>query len=182
MKIYTKTGDNGKTSLVGGTRVSKGDLKIESYGTVDELNAWIGVLRDLEVNHSRRDLLKEIQDRLFTIGADLASEPEQTKKKIPDLFETDIELLEKQIDEMNEVIPPLRAFVLPGGHQAVSFAHVARTVCRRAERLVIRLSEVEELNPLIIKYLNRLSDYLFVLSRKITQELGAEEVAWKPRV
>jgi cob(I)alamin adenosyltransferase len=182
MKIYTKTGDKGKTSLVGGTRVSKGDLKIESYGTVDELNSWIGVLRDLEVNHSRRDLLKEIQDRLFTIGADLASEPEQTKKKIPDLFESDIELLEKQMDEMNEVIPPLRAFVLPGGHQAVSFAHVARTVCRRAERLVIRLNEAEEVNPLIIKYLNRLSDYLFVLSRKITQELGTEEVAWKPRV
>jgi cob(I)alamin adenosyltransferase len=182
MKIYTKTGDKGKTSLVGGTRVSKGDLKIESYGTVDELNSWIGVLRDLEVNHSRRDLLKEIQDRLFTIGADLASEPEQTKKKIPDLFESDIELLEKQMDEMNEVIPPLRAFVLPGGHQAVSFTHVARTVCRRAERLVIRLNEAEEVNPLIIKYLNRLSDYLFVLSRKITQELGTEEVAWKPRV
>jgi cob(I)alamin adenosyltransferase len=182
MKIYTKTGDKGKTSLVGGTRVSKGDLKIESYGTVDELNSWIGVLRDSEVNYSRRDLLKEIQDRLFTIGADLASEPEQTKKKIPDLFETDIELLEKQMDEMNEVIPPLRAFVLPGGHQAVSFAHVARTVCRRAERLVIRLNEVEEVNSLIIKYLNRLSDYLFVLSRKITQELGTEEVAWKPRV
>ncbi len=182
MKIYTKTGDKGTTSLVGGTRISKGDLKIESYGTVDELNSWIGVLRDLEVNQSRRDLLKEIQDRLFTIGADLASEPEQTKKKIPDLFESDIELLEKQMDEMNEVIPPLRAFVLPGGHQAISFAHVARTVCRRAERLVIRLGEIEEVNSLIIKYLNRLSDFLFVLSRKITQELGTEEVAWKPRV
>lgn len=182
MKIYTKTGDKGTTSLVGGTRISKGDLKIESYGTVDELNSWIGVLRDLPVNESRRDLLKEIQDRLFTIGADLASEPEQTKKKIPDLFETDIELLEKQMDEMNEVIPPLRAFVLPGGHQAVSFTHVARTVCRRAERLVIRLSDLEETNPLIIKYINRLSDFLFVLSRKITQELGTEEVAWKPRV
>jgi cob(I)alamin adenosyltransferase len=182
MKIYTKTGDKGTTSLVGGTRVSKGDLKIESYGTVDELNSWIGVLRDLPENESRKDLLKEIQDRLFTIGADLASEPEQTKKKIPDLFETDVELLEKQMDEMNEVIPPLRAFVLPGGHQAVSFAHVARTVCRRAERLVIRLSDLEETNELIIKYLNRLSDFLFVLSRKITQELGTEEVAWKPRV
>lgn len=182
MKIYTKTGDRGMTSLVGGTRVSKGDLKIESYGTVDELNSWIGVLRDLPVNESRKDLLKEIQDRLFTIGADLASEAEQTKKKIPDLLETDIELLEKQMDEMNEVIPPLRAFVLPGGHQSVSFTHVARTVCRRAERLVIRLSDLEETNPLIIKYLNRLSDFLFVLSRKVTQELGTEEVAWKPRV
>lgn len=182
MKIYTKTGDKGMTSLVGGTRISKGDLKIESYGTVDELNSWIGLLRDQPVNESRRDLLKEIQDRLFTIGADLASEHEQTKKKIPDLFDTDIQLLENEMDKMDTEIPPLRAFVLPGGHQSVSFAHVARTVCRRAERLVIRLSEVEETNELIVKYLNRLSDYLFVLSRKMTQELGTEEVSWKPRV
>lgn len=182
MKIYTKTGDKGMTSLVGGTRISKGDLKIESYGTVDELNSWIGLLRDQPVNEARRDLLKEIQDRLFTIGADLASEAEQTKKKIPDLFDTDIQLLEAEMDKMDTEIPPLRAFVLPGGHQSVSFAHVARTVCRRAERLVIRLSEVEETNELIIKYLNRLSDYLFVLSRKMTQELGTEEVSWKPRV
>lgn len=182
MKIYTKTGDKGMTSLVGGTRISKGDLKIESYGTVDELNSWIGLLRDQPVNESRKDLLKEIQDRLFTIGADLASEAEQTKKKIPDLFDTDIQLLETEMDKMDAEIPPLRAFVLPGGHQSVSFAHVARTVCRRAERLVIRLSEVEETNELIVKYLNRLSDYLFVLSRKMTQELGTEEVSWKPRV
>lgn len=182
MKIYTKTGDKGMTSLVGGTRISKGDLKIESYGTVDELNSWIGLLRDQPINESRKDLLKEIQDRLFTIGADLASESEQTKKKIPDLFDTDIQLLETEMDKMDAEIPALRAFVLPGGHQSVSFAHVARTVCRRAERLVIRLSEVEETNELIGKYLNRLSDYLFVLSRKMTQELGTEEVSWKPRV
>ena len=182
MKIYTKTGDTGKTSLVGGTRISKGALKIESYGTVDELNSWIGVLRDLPVNQSRKYILKEIQDRLFTIGADLASESEIVKqKKVPDLFETDVELLEKAMDDMNEEIPPLRAFVLPGGDLAVSYAHVARTVCRRAERNVIRLSEVEEVNELVIRYLNRLSDYLFVVSRKITQELDAEEVAWKPR-
>jgi cob(I)alamin adenosyltransferase len=181
-KIYTKTGDKGMTSLIGGTRISKDHLKIETYGTVDELNAWIGVLRDMPENISRKDILKEIQDRLFTLGADLAAEPEQTKKKIPDLFDADIALLEKEMDSMNEEIPPLRAFVLPGGHQSVSFAHVARTVCRRAERHVIRLSREEEVNPLIIKYLNRLSDYLFVVSRKITQELGTEEVAWKPRV
>lgn len=181
-KIYTKTGDKGTTSLVGGTRIGKDHLKIETYGSVDELNAWIGVLCDLPENVSRKEVLKEIQDRLFTIGADLAAEHEQTRKKIPDLFETDVELLEKEMDAMNEVIPPLRAFVLPGGHLAVSYAHVARTVCRRAERLVIRLSKEEEVNPLIIKYLNRLSDYLFVVSRKLTQELGTEEVAWKPRV
>lgn len=182
MKIYTKTGDTGKTSLVGGTRISKGNLKIESYGTVDELNSWIGVLRDLPENESRKDIFKEIQDRLFTIGADLASESEIVKqKKVPDLFDTDVELLEKAMDEMNEEIPPLRAFVLPGGNVAVSYAHVARTVCRRAERHIIRLTEVEEVNELVIRYLNRLSDYLFVVSRKITQELGTEEVAWKPR-
>lgn len=182
MKIYTKTGDTGKTSLVGGTRISKGNLKIESYGTVDELNSWIGVLRDLPENESRKDIFKEIQDRLFTIGADLASESEIVKqKKVPDLFDTDVELLEKAMDEMNEEIPPLRAFVLPGGNIAVSYAHVARTVCRRAERHIIRLTEVEEVNELVIRYLNRLSDYLFVVSRKITQELGTEEVAWKPR-
>jgi cob(I)alamin adenosyltransferase len=182
MKIYTKTGDTGSTSLVAGTRVSKASIKIDSYGNIDELNSWIGVLRDDPVHESRREVLKEIQDRLFTIGADLASEPEQTKKKLPDLYESDIELLEKEMDTMNEVIPPLRLFVLPGGHQSVSFAHVARTVCRRAERQIIALSNEEEVNPLIIKYINRLSDYLFVLSRKITQELGTEEVAWHPRV
>jgi cob(I)alamin adenosyltransferase len=182
LKIYTKTGDTGTTSLVGGTRISKGNLKIESYGTVDELNSWIGVLRDLPANESRKDIFKEIQDRLFTIGADLASESEIVKqKKVPDLFDTDVELLEKAMDEMNEEIPPLRAFVLPGGNIAVSYAHVARTVCRRAERHIIRLTEVEEVNELVIRYLNRLSDYLFVVSRKITQELGTEEVAWKPR-
>lgn len=181
IKIYTKTGDKGQTSLVGGTRVSKADLKIESYGTVDELNSWIGVLRDAPENHSRRDLLKEIQDRLFTVGAELASEPEQNRKKLPELFESDIELLEKEMDAYSTEIPPLRAFVLPGGHQTVSFAHVARTVARRAERICIRLGETEEVDPLVIKYLNRLSDYLFVLSRKITHEQNTEEVTWKPR-
>lgn len=183
MKIYTKTGDKGTTALVGGRRISKGALKIESYGTVDELNSWIGLIRDQPVNEARRNLLKEIQDRLFTIGADLASEPEEIRKKpVPGIFEEDITLLEKEMDNMDAQLPPLRSFVLPGGHQSVSYAHLGRTVCRRAERLVIRLSEEEEVNPLIVKYLNRLSDYLFVLSRKITQELGSEEVTWKPRM
>jgi cob(I)alamin adenosyltransferase len=183
MKIYTKTGDKGTTALVGGRRVSKGDLKIESYGTVDELNSWIGLVRDQPINESRLDLLKEIQDRLFTIGADLASEPEQVRKKpIPSLLEEDITLLENEMDKMDTELPPLRSFVLPGGNQSVSFAHLARTVCRRAERLVIRLSEEEEVNPMVIKYINRLSDYLFVLSRKMTQEAGSEEITWKPRM
>lgn len=180
-KIYTKGGDRGETSLVGGSRISKDDDKIEAYGTIDELNAWIGVLFDARENESRREILKEIQDRLFTIGAELASEPEQNRKKLPELFESDIELLEKEIDAYTEVIPPLRAFVLPGGHQTVSFAHVARTVARRAERQSIRLSKKESVNPLTIKYLNRLSDYLFVLSRKITQEQNTPEISWKPR-
>lgn len=183
MKIYTKTGDKGTTALVGGRRVSKGALKIESYGTVDELTSWIGLIRDQPVNEPRRDVLKEIQDRLFTIGADLASEPEELRKKpIPSLFDEDITLLEKEMDKMDTELPPLRAFVLPGGHQSVSYAHLGRTVCRRAERLVIRLAEEEEVNPMVVKYLNRLSDYLFVLSRKMTQELGSEEITWKPRL
>ncbi|AFK02471.1 ATP/cobalamin adenosyltransferase [Emticicia oligotrophica DSM 17448] len=183
MKIYTKTGDEGTTSLVGGTRISKADLKIEAYGTVDELNSWIGLVRDQPINDARKAILKEIQDRLFTIGSDLASEPEQVRrKKIPDLFETDIALLEQEMDKMDTELPALRAFILPGGNQSVSYTHIARTVCRRAERLSIRLSKEEEVNPLIIKYLNRLSDYLFVLSRKMTQELGSEEVNWKPRI
>lgn len=180
-KIYTKGGDKGETSLVGGSRIAKDHDKIEAYGTVDELNSWIGVLSDAPENSDRRPILKEIQDRLFTIGAELASEPEQNRKKLPELFESDIELLEKEMDSYTEQIPPLRAFVLPGGHQLVSFAHVARTVARRAERQTIRLSRSEPVNPLIIKYLNRLSDYLFVLSRKITQEQNAEEISWKPR-
>ena len=180
-KIYTKTGDKGTTSLIGGTRLSKDHTKIEAYGSVDELNAWIGVLADAPENKERNAFLKEIQDRLFTIGAELASEPEQNKKKLPELFESDIVVLEKEMDSYNEVIPTLRAFVLPGGHPLVSFAHVARTVCRRSERQVIALSHNEDVNPLIIKYLNRLSDYLFVLSRKITQEQNAPEIAWKPR-
>ena len=182
MKIYTKTGDKGQTSLVGGTRISKADLRIESYGTVDELNSYIGLLRDQAVNDSRKAILKEIQDRLFTIGSNLASESEQSKKKIPDLLETDIALLENEIDKMNEAIEPMRYFILPGGHQSISFGHIARTVCRRTERLVIRLSEQDFVNELIIKYLNRLSDYLFVLCRMMHHDLQIEEIAWKARV
>ncbi len=182
MKIYTKTGDQGSTSLFGGKRVSKADLRIDTYGTVDELNSWIGVLRDQSVNQSRKEILVEIQDRLFTIGSILATEPENTKVKIPSLGESDIELLENKIDSMDAVLPPMRFFVLPGGNASVSFGHVARTVCRRAERLIIALSETEKVDPLVIKYMNRLSDYLFVLCRLMTQELQAEETPWKPRM
>lgn len=170
------------TSLVGGTRVSKANLRIDTYGTVDELNAYVGLVRDQPVNEARRGLLKEIQDRLFTIGAILASEPDQTKKQLPDLHEADLKLLEDEMDAISEIVPPLRVFVLPGGHQSVSFCHVARTVCRRAERLVIALNSTEPTDELVVKYLNRLSDYLFMLSRLMTHELGSEEVAWHPRL
>ena len=182
MKIYTKTGDKGTTSLIGGTRLSKAHIRIEAYGTVDELNSWIGLLRDQPVNEKRRDLLKEIQDRLFTIGSHLASEPEQTKKILPDLSEEDIKLLETSMDEIDGIVPQLKAFVLPGGHQSVSFGHIARTVCRRAERGVIHLQTQEKVEDIVVKYLNRLSDYLFMLCRAMTYELGIEEVTWKPRV
>ncbi len=188
MKIYTKTGDKGQTSLISGRRVSKADIRIDSYGTVDELNSWIGLVRDQPVNESRRDLLKEIQDRLFTVGATLATDPDKTPRKaMPDIEEGDISLLEQAMDAMDAELPELRLFVLPGGHESVSYAHLARTVCRRAERLVIALDNESSrlgvpIDPLVIQYLNRLSDYLFVLSRKMTQELGVEEVAWKPRI
>jgi cob(I)alamin adenosyltransferase len=182
MKIYTKTGDDGTTSLIGGTRVPKSHSRIEAYGTVDELNSYIGLLRDQEVNDHRRDFLKEIQDRLFTIGSLLASEAEFFPKQLPDLQDTDIELLEQAMDEMDTQLPPLRAFILPGGHQSVSFGHLARVVCRRAERLCVALAEQDPIDERIIQYLNRLSDYLFVLCRKMTQELGSEEVTWKARI
>ncbi|RSK45713.1 cob(I)yrinic acid a,c-diamide adenosyltransferase [Hymenobacter perfusus] len=182
MKIYTKTGDKGLTSLIGGTRVPKSSLRIECYGTVDELNSYIGLVRDQEVNAARRPLLKEIQDRLFTIGASLASDPEKSKMKIPDLHAEDITLLEQEMDRMNDGLPELRVFVLPGGHQAVSFTHLARCVCRRAERLVIQLQEESFVAELVIMYLNRLSDFLFVLSRQMAHELNAEEVKWEPRM
>lgn len=181
MKIYTKSGDKGTTSLLGGKRVMKSDLRIDAYGTVDELNSYIGLLRDQDVNQKREGLLKEIQDRLFTIGATLATEPGKDNVKRPDLLEEDLQLLENEIDQMEATLPPLKNFILPGGHQVVSFCHIARTVCRRTERCVIALMENEPVDELIVKYLNRLSDYLFVLGRAITQDLGVEEVTWKPR-
>jgi cob(I)alamin adenosyltransferase len=192
LKIYTRTGDLGKTSLIGGTKVPKSDLRIETYGTVDELNSYIGMVSDLLTNsgnyfltdHGVKQVLKEIQDRLFTIGSSLACDPEKEPlMKIPDLTEDDIGMLEKDIDRMNESLPPMKFFVLPGGHIAVSTAHVARCVCRRAERHCVDMTEHGLfVDPLVLKYLNRLSDHLFVTARYIGQLLGAEEIAWKPRV
>ncbi|MCE3280409.1 MAG: hypothetical protein K0S44_2600 [Bacteroidetes bacterium] len=182
MKVYTKTGDKGQTSLIGGTRVPKHHIRIESYGTVDELNSYIGLIRDQQIDNNSKTILIEIQDRLFTIGSSLASDPERSKMKIPDLKEEDVTLLENEIDKMNEVLPEMRSFVLPGGHTTVSYCHIARCVCRRAERLTIHLSENSFVAELVIKYLNRLSDYLFVLSRKLSQDLEAEEIPWKARM
>lgn len=182
MKIYTKTGDQGITSLLGGMRVPKSDLRIDAYGTVDELNSYLGLLRDQKVNAKRTDLLKEIQDRLFTIGAELATVPGKDKVKKPDLHPEDVELLEREMDLMESQLPMLTAFILPGGHQSVSFCHLARTVCRRSERIVVELASLEPVSELVIQYLNRLSDYLFVLGRKMAQELDVEEVTWKPRL
>lgn len=184
MKIYTKTGDKGTTSLIGGVKVPKSHLRIEAYGIVDELNSWIGFVND-QINDSEiKNLLKEIQDRLFTIGSSLACDPDKEPKlKIPDLKETDINLLETEIDKMNESLPVMKSFILPGGHPAVSSTHIARCVCRRAERLCVSIQENKLfIDPLVLKYLNRLSDYLFVLARFIAHELKVEEIPWKPRV
>ncbi len=183
-KIYTKTGDSGTTSLIGGTKVLKSDLRIECYGTIDELNSYTGLLFDLITDKNSREILKEIQDRLFTVGSSLACDPEKEPlMKIPDLKETDVEMLEKEMDAMNETLPAMKFFVLPGGHPAVSTTHIARCVCRRAERLCVNMQAHDLfVDPLVIKYINRLSDYLFVLSRYVGHLLGVEEVAWRPRV
>jgi len=182
MKIYTKTGDQGKTSLLGGSRVAKYNLRIEAYGTVDELNASVGMLRSMEIPAIMTDMLIEIQNKLFTIGSRLASEPGDPKIKLPKLSEEDTVYLEKKIDEMDEELPEMRNFVLPGGHPAVAQAHVARCICRRAERIVLHLKDESDVPPEIPIYLNRLSDFLFVLSRKISQHLAAPEIPWVPNI
>ncbi|QTN38652.1 cob(I)yrinic acid a,c-diamide adenosyltransferase [Cryomorphaceae bacterium] len=181
MKIYTKKGDSGATSLIGGTRVAKHDLRIASYGTIDELNSYLGVVRDAAGMDQVTEQLIEIQDRLFTIGSSLASDPERSKMAIPDLRDSDVQLLEQWMDEMDAKLPELKAFILPGGHLAVSHSHVARTICRRAERLVTELRGQSFVDPLVLTYLNRLSDYLFVMGRLLGQELGAVETPWEPR-
>jgi len=188
MKIYTKTGDNGTTALFGGTRVPKHHIRIDSYGTVDELNSHIGLIRDQEINPHYQEVLMEIQDLLFTVGAVLATDPEKATLKngkdrlnIPRISEDNIEVLEREMDTMNAELPPMTHFVLPGGHQTVSFCHIARCVCRRAERLASALYEIEPFEEHTLKYLNRLSDYLFVLARKLSHDLQANEIKWIPK-
>lgn len=179
-KIYTKTGDKGLTSLWGGARVPKHHIRIEAYGTTDELNSYIGVVRDGLQNEAMRQELKNIQDRLFTLGSILATDPNK-EMPTPDLHLSDVEELEQAIDKMEKELPALKNFILPGGHPTVSFCHVARCICRRAERLAVALNEETPVTEIVLKYLNRLSDYLFVLSRKIAQDFGAEEVIWNTR-
>lgn len=188
MKVYTKTGDKGTTALFGGTRVPKHHIRIDSYGTVDELNSYIGLIRDQEINVLYKEVLIQIQDSLFTVGAVLATDPEKAILKngkerlnIPKISTEDIALLENEIDRMEESLPQMTHFVLPGGHTTVSFCHIARCVCRRAERLSVHLNELEPVDESVLMYLNRLSDYLFVLARKLTFDLNAEEVKWVPR-
>ena len=182
-RIYTKTGDQGNTSLIGGTKVLKSHLRIEAYGTIDELNSYIGLCRDLVATENERAFLREIQDRLFTIGSTLACDPEKDSKlKIPDLIENDITLLENEIDKMDQSLPEMRNFIIPGGHPAVSHLHIARCVCRRAERNCVRLQVGSPVEPVVIKYLNRLSDYLFVLARFKGMQLSVEEIPWRARL
>lgn len=188
MKIYTKTGDKGTTALFGGTRVPKHHIRIESYGTVDELNSNIGLVRSQpEIDSKSKETLIHIQDKLFTLGATLATDPKKATLKsgkdrlnIPKVKDDDVTLLEKEIDRMNEDLPPITHFVLPGGSNIVALCHVARCVCRRAERITTHLAEIEEVDSTVIQYLNRLSDYLFVLARKLSHTAQAEEIKWVP--
>lgn len=187
MKIYTKTGDTGTTALFGGTRVPKHHIRIDSYGTVDELNSYLGLIRDQEIDTHYQEFLMHIQDRLFTVGAILATDPKKSVLKngkdrlnIPKIAIENIERLEFEMDTMNEALPPMTHFVLPGGHQTVSFCHIARCVCRRAERMATELNDIEPVEPNTLIYLNRLSDYLFVLARKLSFDLEAEEIKWIP--
>ena len=188
MKIYTKTGDKGTTALFGGTRVAKHHIRIESYGTVDELNSHIGLIRDQEIDPRSREILIHVQDKLFTVGAILATDPEKAMLKsgkerlnIPKIEADDIALLEREIDQMDGQLPPMTHFVLPGGHTTVSYCHIARCVCRRAERLATLLHESEPTDERVLMYLNRLSDYLFVLARKLSKDLQADEIKWVPK-
>jgi cob(I)alamin adenosyltransferase len=183
-KIYTKTGDSGQTSLIGGTKIPKSNIRIDCYGTIDELNSYIGLCNDLFTDEASNVTLKEIQDRLFTIGSSLACDPDKEPlMRLPDLLDDDVVFLEKEIDRMMEVLPPMKFFILPGGNATVSHMHVARCVCRRAERLCVQMQQENLfIDPLIIIYVNRLSDYLFTLSRYAAKMLGAPEVNWIPRV
>ena len=182
MKIYTKKGDSGTNQLIGGKRVPKSNSRIEAYGTVDELNSYLGLLRDQNVDTHTFEMIIEIQDRLFTIGALLANESDSNSMKLPLIDNKDVVLLENQIDKMNEDLPEMRSFILPGGHTTVSYCHIARCICRRAERLVVDLPKTTLQHDLILVYLNRLSDYLFVLGRHLSKALNIDEIEWKPRM
>ncbi len=179
-KIYTKTGDKGETSLIGGTRLPKHHVRIEAYGSVDELNSQIGLLRDVAEEKTLIDLLIVIQDRLFTMGSHLANDPQKSKMKLPVLRNEDVVVLEKAIDDIDGIVPVMKSFVLPGGHVYVSYCHIARCVCRRAERAVLRLAENEPVDEIHGRYLNRLSDYLFMLSRYLSHKLNVKEIPWTP--
>ncbi len=182
-KIYTKTGDKGDTSLIGGTRVPKYHKRIEAYGTLDELNSFLGLIRNQDIDEVTKALLVEIQDRVFTAESILALDPDhKPSRKLPEIKEEDILLLENEIDKMCMILPPSTNFVLPGGHTTVSYCHIARTVCRRAERLTVKLAQSCKVSDLVIVFLNRLSDYLFVLSRKLTKDLNVTETPWNARV
>lgn len=182
-KIYTRTGDKGQTSLIGGTRVLKFHPRIEVYGTIDELNSFIGLIRDQDIDVHFKEVLLEIQDRLFTAESIIALDPGvKATIKLPELSDADIVFLEKEIDFMNESLPELRSFILPGGHPVVSYCHIARCVCRRAERHAIRLARAETVEEKVIQYLNRLSDFLFVLARRLGKDFGAIETTWKARI
>ena len=187
MKIYTKSGDKGTTQLVGGTRVPKHHLRIEAYGTLDELLSYMGLLRDLVPAKNDKDDLMKIQNQLFTLGTFIALDPDKAvlangKKRLSmrDISQEDIRFLEKRIDAMNEALPPLQYFILPGGHPVVSTCHIARTVCRRAERRLTELYTAKPFDDKCLQYINRLSDYLFVLARKLSKDVKAEEIPWKP--
>lgn len=179
-KIYTKGGDKGQTSLLGGTRVPKYHVRIEAYGTVDELTSYIGLVRDVVTKSHYKEILLQIQHNLFIIESHLAADSAKSAEKLPILSEKDILVLENEIDNMNEVLPELRSFILPGGNPAISYCHIARTICRRAERITIKLSEEFPVDDLLIKYLNRLSDYFFVLARKVAFDLNVPDTLWKP--
>lgn len=182
MKIYTKTGDGGKTALFGGTRVHKSDLRIDAYGTLDELNSYIGLLRDqASLSSPQHQQLLDIQAELFTIGSYLATEPAKAHKlQLPPLPHHALQRLEQAIDDIDQQVPPLKNFILPGGHTTVSFCHIARCVCRRAERLTVALAQVAPVDDFMVQYLNRLSDYLFMLARQLAVQLQAPEIAWQP--
>lgn len=181
MKIYTKTGDKGMTSLIGGKRVPKNSARLESYGTIDELNSYLGMIRAFPLEAQVLNELVEIQSRLFDVGGNLATDPEAENVKVAlGVCGTDIELLEKGIDRMDAEVPPMKYFVLPGGNQCISFCHIARTVCRRAERRILDLAAEAEVDELVLKYVNRLSDYLFMLSRKVAHDMDIEEMPWMP--